>query len=86
MKAIQSHIAFVVVAYSMLRRAQHDYDLLSTIQQMLHIETNGTLAFLRRLMKAEAIAHFIKYILDASSFEDKLLKMLRPFFASTAYR
>jgi len=84
-EAIQSHIAFVVVAYSMLRRAQHDNDLLSSIQQLLHIEVNGTLAFLRRLMKAEAVAHFVKYILNVNTFEDRLLKILRPFFAQTAY-
>lgn len=85
-EAIQSHIAFVVVAYSMLRRVQHDDDLLSSIQQMLHIETNGTLAFLRRVMKAEAMANFVKYILNADSFENELLKILKPFFASIAYR
>jgi len=84
-EAITSHIAFVVVAYSMLRRTQHDKDLLSSIQQMLQIEANGTLAFLRRLMKAEALANFVKYILNASSFEDTLLKMLKPFFARMAY-
>lgn len=90
MEAIQSHIAFVVVAFSMLRRAQHDNDLLSSIQQLLHIEVDGTLAFLRRLMKAEAVAlpiaiGIVKYILNVDSFEDKLLKILRPFFAQTAY-
>ena len=95
MEAIQSHIAFVVVAFSMLRRAQHDNDLLSSPdsyrdQQLLHIEVDGTLAFLRRLMKAEAVAlpiaiGIVKYILNVDSFEDKLLKILRPFFAQTAY-
>ncbi len=70
----------------MLRRAQHDDTLLSSLQQLLHIETNGTLAFLRRVLKAEALANFVKYLLNVSSFEDKLIKTLKPFFVATAFR
>jgi len=87
LEAIHTHIAFVVVAYSMLRRAQYDSSLLSSIRQMLHVEANGTLAFLRRLMKAEALAVFVKYICAISSpkREQELLKQLQPFFANIAY-
>lgn len=61
-KAIQTYVAFVVVAYSMLKCTVHDSDLLSSIQQRLQTEMNNTLPFLRRLMKAEGLALLIEHI------------------------
>lgn len=84
-KAIHAHIAFVVVAYSMLRHAQHDKALLSSIQHRLHVETMGTLPFLRRLMKAEAMANFIQYIIDTPQLEAQIMETMQPFFANIAY-
>lgn len=60
--AIQTYIAFIVIAYSMLKLATHDDELLSSIQQRLQTETDGTLPFLRRLMKAEGLFLLIEYI------------------------
>jgi len=54
-KAIQTYIALVVVAFSMLKCTVHDDDLLSSIQQRLQTETDCTLPFLRRLMEAEGL-------------------------------
>jgi len=62
-RAIQTYIAFIVVAYSMLKCTAHDDALLSSIQQRLQMEADGTLPFLRRLMKAEGLLVLIEYIL-----------------------
>jgi hypothetical protein len=46
----------------MLKCTVHDDELLSSIQQRLQTETDGTLPFLRRLMKAEGLFLLIEYI------------------------
>lgn len=61
-KAIQTYITFIVVAYSMLKCSIHDSELLSSIRQRLQTETDPTLPFLRKLMKAEGLLVLIEYI------------------------
>ena len=65
-RAIKAHIAFVSTAYSMLKYASHDDELLSMFQQRLDIEPSGkpfcTLPFLRKLMKADTVMHLIEFI------------------------
>lgn len=60
-KAIQTYMALVVVAYSMLKCTGHDAELLSSLQQRLQTETDGTLPFLRRLMKAEGLLMLLEF-------------------------
>jgi hypothetical protein len=62
LKAIQSYIALIVVAYSMLKCTLHDDALLSSIQQRLQTEMGSTLPFLRRLMKAESLMLLLEHI------------------------
>lgn len=62
-EAVQTHIAFVAVAYCMLKCTAHDGALLSSIQQRLQTKADGTLPFLRRLMKAEGLLALIEFVL-----------------------
>lgn len=61
-RAIQTHIAFVSTAYTMLKCALHDDELLSKFRQRLPIESNGTLPLLRRLMQLEGLRALIEFV------------------------
>lgn len=50
--AIQRHVAFVAVVYSLLRAAQHDPDLRNQLQRELHVLVEGSPASWRRAMQA----------------------------------
>ncbi|MCB9337850.1 MAG: transposase [Lewinellaceae bacterium] len=83
-KAIQTYVAFVVVAYSMLKCTVHDSGLLSSIQQRLQTETNSTLPFLRRLMKAEGLALLIEHVfvmMKKGQSMEKIFQGLAPCLA-----
>lgn len=61
-EAIKTHLAFVSIAYTMLKRAVHDPELMSTFRQQLQLEPDGTLPFLRRLLQLEGLAFLIEYV------------------------
>jgi DDE superfamily endonuclease len=61
-EAIESHIAFVSVAYTMLKCALHDQELLSKFRQRLPIGSDGTLPLLRRLMQLEGLMALIEFV------------------------
>jgi hypothetical protein len=61
-EAIQSHIAFVSTAYTMLKCALHDDELLSKFRQRLPTESNGTLPMLRRLMQLEGLMALVEFV------------------------
>lgn len=84
-KAIQTYIALVVVAFSMLKCTVHDNDLLSSIQQRLQTETDSTLPFLRRLIKAEGLLNLVEYILEKINQGDKLNEIFKPMAHRIAY-
>jgi hypothetical protein len=84
-KAVQSHIAFVVVAYSMLKCTAHDDALLSSIQQRLQTEADSTLPFLRRLMKAEGLLALIEYILAMQCQGGSLEQIFKALAPNIAY-
>ena len=84
-KAIQTYIAFIVVAYSMLKCTAHDADLLSSIQQRLQTETDGTLPFLRRLMKAEGLMLLIDHIITMQHQGHSLEQIFQSLAPSIAY-
>ncbi len=60
--AIKTHIAFVSIAYSMLKYAKHDPKLLSMLRQRLDTEPIGSLPFLRKIVQADCIVHLIEFI------------------------
>lgn len=84
-KAIQTYIALVVVAYSMLKCTVHDDDLMSSIQQRLQTETDSTLPFLRRLMKAEGLLNLVEFILDQFNQGLSLQEIFKPLARKVAY-
>jgi len=84
-KAIQSYIAFIVVAYSMLKCTAHDDALLSSIQQRLQTGADGTLPFLRRLMKAEGLLVLIEYILAMQHQGNSLENIFQALAPNLAY-
>lgn len=84
-KAIQTYIALVVVAFSMLKCTVHDDDLLSSIQQRLQTETDSTLPFLRRLIKAEGLLNLVEYILEKMNQGQALHQIFKPIALRTAY-
>lgn len=84
-KAIQTYIALVVVAFSMLKCTVHDDDLLSRIQQRLQTETDSTLPFLRRLMKAEGLLNLVEFILEQINQGQMLEQIFKPFAQKIAY-
>ncbi len=53
--AIQRHVAFVAVVYSMLRAAQHDPDLRNRLQRQLEVKLEGSPAAWRRTSQAQAL-------------------------------
>lgn len=60
--AILSNIAFVSTAYTMLKCAIHDDELMSTFRQRLPIGSNGTPPFLRRMLQLEGLVHLIELV------------------------
>ena len=85
--AIETYIALIVVTYSLLKCTVHDADLLSSIQQRLQTETDCTLPFLRRLMKAEVLLALVETIIANASDEQQqaILQMVQPFLQNIAY-
>jgi hypothetical protein len=84
-KAIQTYIALVVVAFSMLKCTVYDDDLLSKIQQRLQTQTDGTLPFLRRLFKAEGLLNLVEYILDQIHLGKPIQQIFEPLAKRIAY-
>jgi hypothetical protein len=84
-KAIQTYIALVVVAFSMLKRAVHDSDLLSSLQQQLQTEMGSTLPFLRRLLKMEGLLLFVDHVFTMVHQGHSLEKVLQPLLQNIAY-
>jgi len=53
--AIQRHVAFVAVVYSLLRAAQHDHILRARLQRILHLNLEGHPASGRRAAQAQSL-------------------------------
>jgi len=66
--AVKKHIACVCLTYSMLKRVQFDHAFLNKLQWNPQ-PADFTLPFLRRVMSANALLDFVKWVLDQSSTE-----------------
>ena len=84
-QAINRHIALVVVAYSLLQMARHDSELLSRLQQQIHQQIDGSLAFWRRITKAQAFLLLVQWITLAVQQGQSLEELLKPFIKAIAY-
>jgi len=83
--AIQTYLCFIVVAFSMLKFAVHDQALLSSLQQRLLTETEGTLPFLRRLLKADGLLLLVEYITTMSQQGHSFSEIFQPLAQTIAY-
>lgn len=84
-KAIQTHIALITVAFSMLKFLVHDDDLLSKLQQRLQTESGFTLPFLRRLLSAEGFLNLLEYIFVHFQKGHAVQQIYQPFASKIAY-
>jgi hypothetical protein len=75
---ITRHIAMVVVLYSLLQLARHDQDLLAKLQQQLHIEVEGSLAFWRKAMQVQAIVALLQWAALATGQSQHLSQVIDP--------
>lgn len=85
LKGIQTHIALVVLTYSILQCVVHDPKLLSSIQKRLKMKTDGTLPFLRRLMQAESMVLLVEYIFAQIKQGQPIEQILQPMNQIVAY-
>ena len=84
-RAVQTYIGLVVVAFCMLKCAIQDDALQNEIQQRLQMKTDGTLPFLRRLMKAEGLLLLMEYIFIKAQNGDFLASIYQPLALKIAY-
>lgn len=85
LRGIETHIALVVLTYTMLQHLVHDPELLSSIQQRLQIEMSSqTLPFLRRMMQAESMLLLVEYLsvkINQGESVSEILKMINGMIA-----
>lgn len=85
-KAIQTYLALVTVAFSMLKYSVHDDDLLSKIQQRLQTESGITLPFLKRLLSAEGLVNLLEYVFVRINQGHSLVQIYQTFTRHIAYK
>jgi len=84
-EAIKKHIALVAVAYSLLRAAQHDEDLLHTLQQNIEMKLGGSAGTWRRNTQAQALWALATFIATALAQEQPLRDIMPPLLATLSY-
>lgn len=84
-QAIQRHIAFVVVVYSMLQCARHDAELLSKLQCKIEPELDGSLAYWRRLISAEALCCLVQWIFLMIESGNSIHDVLKPLMKTMTH-
>lgn len=60
--AIERHVAFVAVVYSLLRAAQHDTVFQGQLQRELKMNLEGSAAFWRRATQAQAFWTMLLFV------------------------
>lgn len=76
--AIQSYIAFVIVAFTMMTKATTDEALLEQLQQRIQTDADRTLPFLRRLLQGGAMWNIAQYIYLAAQNGQPLEEVMKP--------
>lgn len=76
--AIQRHVAFVAVVYSLLRAAQHDPDLRDQLQRQLKITLEGSPAAWRRATQAQSLWCLGLFISASLAQGQTLPEVMRP--------
>ena len=81
--AIEKHIAFVALVYSLLQHARHDLVLLEKLQTQLDKNIDGSLAYWRRTTQAQALWVMLQWIqaaLESNQSLEQIMKTLIPAF------
>ncbi len=81
--AIEKHIAFVALVYSILQHARHDDVLLQNLQSQLEQNIEGSLAYWRRTTQAQvlwALLQWVQFSLKADQSLEQIMKTLIPAF------
>ena len=81
--AIQRHVAFVAVVYSLLRAAQHDPNLHAKLQRQLKITLDGSPAAWRRITKAQCLWSLSMFISSGLTQGQTLQQILEPLIRAT---
>ena len=84
-KGIESHIAFVVLVYSMLQSAKHDVELLSKLRAQLRPKLDGSSAYWRRLTQAECFVLLVEWVFLMLQKGQSLEQILQPLMQTIAY-
>ena len=77
-EAIERHVAFVAVVYSLLRAAQHDPALRNKLQRELKLELEGSAAFCRRVTQAQSLWNLAVFIEAGLSQDQTLRQVMTP--------
>lgn len=77
--AIQRHVAFVAVVYSLLRAAQHDHDLRAQLQRTLKLTLEGNPAAGRRTAQAQSLWCLGLFISAGLTQGQPLHEIMAPF-------
>ena len=76
--AIQRHVAFVAVVYSLLRAAQHDPDLREKLHRQLKVKLDGGPATWRRASQAQALWCLALFISSGLTQGQPLSQIMQP--------
>ena len=77
-QAIERHVAFVAVVYSLLHAAQHDPALRNKLQRELKLELEGSAAFWRRVTQAQSLWNLGVFIEAGLSQDQTLRQVMKP--------
>ena len=85
MNAIQTHIALVVVAYTMLTKSTLDEALMEKLRMRLKAEADTTLPFMRRLLKGGAFFSVVEHVYLAAKKGQSIEDTFAPLMEALAY-
>lgn len=84
-QAIVRHIGLVAVAYSILRSAPHDEDLLAKLRRQLEFKIEGSAAFWRRATNAQLLWVLACFIAAGLTQGQSLRDLMAPLLAATCH-
>lgn len=84
-QAIVRHIGLVAVAYSMLRSAPHDEDLLAKLRRQLELKLEGSAAFWRRATTAQLLWVLACFLAAGLAQGQPLRELMAPLLAATCH-
>jgi len=84
-KAIETHIAFVVVAYTMLTKASRDEAVLKRLREHTRKGVDITLPYMRRLLESGALWALVEYLYLNAQQGRPMAEVVKPLMSSIVY-